>query len=84
MNMEIVFSEWGLCPQTPGIFRFPARIPGPQERDRLALAESRPLNRRSGSIPGEPCLPFRWLHSTRVIAHVCPDSILIPCCSQIC
>jgi len=25
--------EWGLCRQTPGTFRFRARIPGPQERD---------------------------------------------------
>jgi hypothetical protein len=53
--------RWGRCPQTPGIFRFPARIPGSQERAALALAESRPLNRRSGSIPREPYPPFRWI-----------------------
>src|ERR1019366_2768069 len=31
----------------------------------LALAESRPLNRRSGSIPGEPYPPFRWPHFSK-------------------
>ena len=44
------------------------RQPGflrPQERDRLALAESRPLNRGSGSIPGEPYPPFRWPYSSK-------------------
>jgi hypothetical protein len=57
--------KWGLCPQTPGIFRFRARIPGPQERDRLTLAESWPLNRRSGRIPALPYPPFRWVQFIR-------------------
>jgi hypothetical protein len=50
---------WGLRPQTPGIYRFSARIRGKRTPAALASAESRPLSRRSGCVPAEPCLPLR-------------------------
>ena len=48
-----------LCPRAPGIYRFPARIPGPESELewRLALSESRLLDRRSGRIPALPYPP---------------------------
>jgi hypothetical protein len=48
----------GSSPKPPGIYRFGARIQGPRERA-LALAESRPLSRRSGRIPALPYPPLR-------------------------
>ena len=46
------------CPQTPGIYRFPARMAvlfGAAD----AAPPFRPLGRRSGRIPAEPYLPPR-------------------------
>src|ERR1035437_3030725 len=50
MECKRVF-KWGLGPQTPGTFRFRARIPGPQERDRLTLAEFLAAESALGSHP---------------------------------
>jgi hypothetical protein len=55
---------WGLCPQTPGIYRLQPRNP---EENSLTGREragyNRPTSfpgpsRRSGRIPAEPCLPL--------------------------
>jgi len=49
--------SWGLCPQTPGIFRDPA-IPGCQFKTGgaafAATALVWPRSQRSGCIPAEP------------------------------
>ncbi len=42
---------WGLCPQTPGIFRFRARM---NRRAAHAAPSFRPLGQRSGRIPALP------------------------------
>jgi hypothetical protein len=68
--MRSLLPIWGLCPQTPGIFRFAARISGLLRNWGLrpqTLPESlrtggetrrlplfRPLSRRSGCVPAEP------------------------------
>jgi hypothetical protein len=43
-------SSWGLCPQTPGIYRIPARMTARGGRS-LNLRSFRPLSRRSGCVP---------------------------------
>src|SRR5208282_1227219 len=51
--------RWELRPQTPGIYRFPARmadLPGAAD----AAPSFRPLGRRSGRIPALPYPPPRW------------------------
>ena len=51
--------HWGLCPQTPGIFRFPARMVVFRERATPAPMPFRPLSRRSGCVPAVPYPPLR-------------------------
>jgi hypothetical protein len=58
--------EMGMLPRTHGVFRFRARIPGPQERAPLALMESRPrIGARAPSLDVAAamrvarCLPHR-------------------------
>ena len=60
-NRNKAFFNWGRCPQTPGIYRIPARMAAaflgaadaapPRWR---ALPHSGPLGRRSGRIPALP------------------------------
>lgn len=66
INKEKGILRWGLCPHTPGIYRFTARIAGflggrlvaaPPRWS--ALPAFRPLDRRSGRIPALPYPPTR-------------------------
>ena len=57
--------EMGSLPPNPRDFPLSRQDSWPAKARSLALAESRPLNRRSGSIPGEPYPPFRWPHFSR-------------------
>ena len=50
------FLSWGRCPQTPGIYRFPARM-AVLFGAAGAAPPFRPLDRRSGRIPALPYLP---------------------------
>ena len=43
-------SSWWRCPQTPGIYRIPARMTDSGGRS-LDLRSFRPLSRRSGCVP---------------------------------
>ena len=52
------FLNWGLCPQTPGIYRFPARM-AVLVGAAGAAPPFRPLGRRSGRIPALPYPPPR-------------------------
>src|SRR5579862_1418681 len=73
--------HWGLCPQTPGIYRVPARIAvllrnwGLRPQTPGALREGdggpvsllfRPLSRRSGCVPAEPYPPLRFFQGGRL------------------
>jgi hypothetical protein len=55
-------SSWGRCPQTPGIYRFPARMKARGGRS-LDLRSFRPLSRRSGCVPAVPYPPLRSFQS---------------------
>ena len=52
--------EMGTLPPNPRDFSLSRQDSWAARARSLALAESRPLNRRSGSIPGSPYPPFRW------------------------
>src|SRR5712664_3614703 len=51
-------SSWGRRPQTPGIYRIPARMTERGGRS-LHLRSFRPLSRRSGCVPAVPYPPLR-------------------------
>ena len=54
-----VQTQWGLCPQTPGIYRFRAEIFCSILTGRLAPPRpSQPPSRRSGRIPALPYPPL--------------------------
>ena len=53
---------WGRRPQTPGIYRFRARMKACGGRW-LGLRSFRPLSRRSGCVPAVPYPPLRSLQS---------------------
>ena len=56
---------WGRCPQTPGIFRFAARMNYFGERVAPPPGPFRPLSRRSGCVPAVPYPPLRYSQSGR-------------------
>jgi len=65
-NRKRALFNWGRCPQTPGIYRIPARMADPflgAARRRPAMLACvtafRPLGRRSGRIPALPYPPPR-------------------------
>jgi hypothetical protein len=53
---------WGRCPQTPGIYRIPARMTERGGRS-LGLRSFRRLSRRSGCVPAVPYPPLRSFQS---------------------
>jgi hypothetical protein len=53
MRLRSTGSDWGRCPQSPGIYRIPARIAS-AGRAPPAPGPFRPLGRRSGRIPASP------------------------------
>jgi len=53
---------WGRRPQTPGIYRFRARMKACGGRW-LGLRSFRPLSRRSGCVPAVPYPPLRSIQS---------------------
>ena len=55
----------GALPPNPRDFSLSRQDSWAARARSLALAESRPLNRRSGSIPGSPYPPFRWPHFSK-------------------
>ena len=55
-------SSWWRCPQTPGIYRIPARMTDSGGRS-LDLRSFRPLSRRSGCVPAVPYPPLRSFQS---------------------
>ncbi len=55
-------SSWGRRPQTPGIYRIPARMTERGGRS-LHLRSFRPLSRRSGCVPAVPYPPLRSFQS---------------------
>jgi hypothetical protein len=57
--------EMGTLPPNPRDFSLSRQDSWAARARSLALAESRPLNRRSGSIPGSPYPPFRWPHFSK-------------------
>jgi hypothetical protein len=57
--------EMGALPPNPRDFSLSRQDSWAARARSLALAESRPLNRRSGSIPGSPYPPFRWPHFSK-------------------
>ena len=54
--------DWGLCPQTPGICRFAARMRG-YGGGAGRLRPFRRLSRRSGCVPAEPYPPLSYSQS---------------------
>jgi hypothetical protein len=56
-NRKGGFLSWGRCPQTPGIYRFAARMAVVGAA--CAALPFRPLGRRSGRIPALPYPPPR-------------------------
>ena len=65
-NRKRAFFNWGRCPQTPGIYRIPARMTvlflgrlAPPRHAGVRVTASRPLGRRSGRIPALPYPPPR-------------------------
>jgi hypothetical protein len=65
--MKQEFLSWGLCPHTPGIYRFRAKMGGGVRKDGTeAVLPFRHPGQRSGRIPA---LPYPLLGCRSVYVH---------------